>query len=75
MIRENQSSNARQRVKRHRDALREAGFRPVQIGVPDTRLEGFAQECRKQSALLKNDQAETDTLDWIEQLSDDEGWE
>ena len=68
------SESARKRVKRHRDALREAGFRPVQIWVPDTRQEGFAEECRKQSASLKNDPEEMDTLDWIEHLSDDEGW-
>ena len=34
------------RVKKHRDTLRAAGFRPVQIWVPDTRAPGFAEECR-----------------------------
>ncbi|NBU58867.1 MAG: DUF3018 family protein [Betaproteobacteria bacterium] len=33
------------RVQKHRDALRRAGLRPVQIWVPDTRLPGFAEEC------------------------------
>ena len=46
MPNKHQSDSARQRVKRHRDALREAGFRPVQIWVPDTRQEGFAEEIR-----------------------------
>ncbi|WP_338042735.1 antitoxin MazE family protein, partial [Ectothiorhodospira haloalkaliphila] len=36
------------RVKRHRDALRKAGLRPVQIWVPDTRRPDFAEECRRQ---------------------------
>lgn len=40
------------RVQRHRAALRKAGLRPVQIWVPDTRREGFAAECRRQSRLV-----------------------
>lgn len=39
-----------QRVQRHRDELRAAGLRPVQIWVPDTRRPGFDAECRRQSA-------------------------
>ncbi|HHP3382593.1 TPA: antitoxin MazE family protein [Salmonella enterica subsp. enterica serovar Muenchen] len=37
------------RVQKHRNALREAGLRPVQIWVPDTRKPGFIDECRRQS--------------------------
>ena len=40
-----------ERVRR-RDKLRLAGLRPVQIWVPDTRVPGFAAECRRQCALL-----------------------
>jgi hypothetical protein len=32
------------RVQKHRAALRESGLRPVQIWLPDTRREGFADE-------------------------------
>ena len=39
-----------QRVRKHRDALRASGLRPLQIWVPDTRRPGFAEECRRQSA-------------------------
>ena len=39
------------RVQKHRDALRRAGLRPVQLWVPDTRRPNFAEECRRQSAL------------------------
>lgn len=49
----------RQRVQKHRDALRAAGLRPVQIWVPDTRRPGFEDECRRQSRIAfeadKND--------------------
>ena len=40
------------RVQRHREALRAAGLRPVQIWVADTRRPGFEDECRRQSQLV-----------------------
>jgi hypothetical protein len=50
-----------QRVRKRRDALRDAGLRPVQIWVPDTRRPGFAEECRRQSRLVaKADAADAD---------------
>lgn len=64
-----------ERVTRRRIALREAGLRPVQIWVPDTRRPGFAEECRRQSALLRADRTERERLAWIEQIADTEGWE
>ena len=45
------SRTAGERVQKHRDALRAQGLRPVQIWVPDTRAEGFAEECARQVAL------------------------
>jgi len=68
-------SRISERVKRHRDALRASGLRPVQIWVPDTRSPKFAEECRRQSLLLREDSAEVELLDWIEAASDTEGWE
>lgn len=41
-----------ERVRKRRDALREAGLRPIQIWVPDTRRPGFAEECRRQARLV-----------------------
>lgn len=63
------------RVQKHRDALREAGLRPLQIWVPDTRREGFAEECRRQSLSIQNDAAEQDNLDWLETVADHDGWQ
>jgi hypothetical protein len=45
------------RVQKHRESLRAAGLRPVQIWVPDTRRPGFADECRLQCQRVA--QAET----------------
>ncbi len=65
------------RVKKHRDALRAAGLRPVQIWVPDTRQPGFAAECRRQSRTVmagRGASAEADTQAWLEQVADTDGW-
>lgn len=40
------------RVQKHRLALKDAGLRPIQIWVPDTKAPGFYEECRRQSALV-----------------------
>ena len=36
------------RVRRHRETLREAGLRPLQLWVADTRQAGFAAACKDQ---------------------------
>ena len=63
------------RVQKHRAALRESGLRPVQIWVPDTRRPGFAEECRRQSQLMQDDDHEQETIDWLEAAADREGWQ
>lgn len=67
-------ANVALRVQKHRASLRAAGLRPVQIWVPDTRLAGFADECRRQSLVLRGDQQEAYVLDWLEVAADTEGW-
>lgn len=62
------------RVQRHRAYLKAQGMRPVQLWVPDTRSAQFIAECRRQSALLAADPHEQETLAWIEQAVDTDGW-
>lgn len=62
------------RVKKRRDALRLAGFRPIQLWVPDTRRPSFVKESHRQSALLCGDSQESEVLTWIESATDSEGW-
>jgi hypothetical protein len=64
------------RVQKHRDALRKAGLRPVQIWVPDTRRPDFADACRRQSRLAaQTDMADADVPHLLEQaLADLDGW-
>lgn len=68
------ATSTAQRVQKHRESLRAAGMRPVQIWVPDTRREGFAQECKRQSLMLRDDAHETDTHNWLDAAADTEGW-
>ncbi len=65
------------RVKKHRAALRAAGLRPIQIWVPDTRQPGFAQEARRQCAIVAAaDAGDRDLEDFMDaafqDLDDDE---
>ena len=65
------------RVQKHRDALRQAGLRPVQIWVPDTRPADFAKECERQANLVAAaDQFDSEALDALMNgsLADIEGW-
>lgn len=63
------------RVQRHRNGLRAAGLRPLQIWVPDTRRPGFAAECRRQSSLIRDTPQERETMDWLDAVRDTDGWE
>ena len=42
-------NNSASRVRQHRQAMRAAGMRPIQIWVPDTRQPGFSDEAARQS--------------------------
>ena len=71
-----QMTHVNTRVQKHRDALRMAGLRPVQIWVPDTRRPDFAEECRRQSRLAAQaDAADTELHHLLDDaLADVEGW-
>jgi hypothetical protein len=56
------------------EALRAAGLRAVEIWIPDTRRPGFADECRRQSRRLLDDPAEAETLEWLDEAADRDGW-
>lgn len=70
-------TNISERVQKHRDGLRAAGLRPVQIWVPDTRVPAYVAECRRQSLLaLAGDRQDDDLHSLMDQaLADVDGWE
>lgn len=52
------------RVQKHRDALRAAGLRPIQIWVADSRRPGFADEVRRQCRMVE--EADADLQDFMD---------
>jgi hypothetical protein len=63
-----------ERVNKHRESLRAAGLRPVQIWVPDTRSANFREKCERESLSLAADPLEAETLAWIAEVADTDGW-
>ncbi|WP_310167712.1 antitoxin MazE-like protein [Arthrobacter sp. BE255] len=63
--------SVRDRVARHRIAMRERGFRQIQMWVPDARTEEFRREAKRQAlAVAAADRAGNDQ-DFVEQISED----
>jgi hypothetical protein len=58
------------RVQKHRQALRAAGLRPIQIWVPDVRSKSFATQARKQSLAIARSPQEQEDLAFIASLAD-----
>lgn len=62
--------STKDRVARHRAALREKGLRPIQIWVPDTRAEGFAEQAHRESVIAAADLQTRAVHDFIEDVTD-----
>lgn len=56
-----------ERVRKRRQAMRDAGLRPLQIWVPDTRRPYFAQECQRQARVVADaDRADDELLAFMD---------
>jgi len=60
----------RERLRAHRDRLRQQGLRPIQIWVPDTRSPNFAIEAHRQSLAVAQSRQEAEDQDFIEAISE-----
>ena len=58
------------RVRKHRESLRAAGLRPIQIWVPDVRSKQFAVQARRQSRAIAQSAQEQADLAFIESIAD-----
>ncbi len=72
------SEPARDRVRKHREALRAQGLRPVTRWVPDTRDPAFQAEYRRQALawadhLRTSPEAQAEVTYW-ESMASDQGW-
>ena len=67
------SKSSRDKVRAHRQRLRQQGLRPIQIWVPDMRSPAFAKEARRQSRAVANSPQAKEDQDFIDAVSDWEG--
>jgi Protein of unknown function (DUF3018) len=65
------SKPSREKVRAHRDRLREQGLRPIQIWVPDMRAPGFRKEAHRQSLAVAMSAQARDDQEFIDAVS---GW-
>ncbi|NUT73313.1 antitoxin MazE family protein [Pseudarthrobacter sp. C4D7] len=63
--------SVRDRVARHRMAMRERGFRQIQMWVPDARTDEFKREAERQSRAVAASDHVADDQDFVEQISED----
>ena len=61
--------SANDRMERYRERKRQAGLRPVQLWVPDTRVPGFAEEVRHQCERINKVDEQEGIMDWLEGVS------
>lgn len=57
------------RVSEYRRRMRERGFRPVQIWVPDVRTPQFEAEARRQSLVVADADRRGDDQEFVEAVS------
>jgi hypothetical protein len=70
MSRTRERNNVARRVQKHRQSLRAAGLRPIQIWVPDVRSKSFVVQARRQSLAVARSAQEKDDLAFIESVAD-----
>lgn len=60
----------KERVQNYRQKLRAAGFKQVQIWVPDPKAPGFAEECHRQSLLAQQNVGNLEDLEAFATVAD-----
>jgi Antitoxin MazE-like len=61
--------SSREKVRTHRQRLRQQGLRPIQIWVPDVHAPGFAEEAHRQSLAVANSPQEKEDQDFVDAAS------
>jgi Protein of unknown function (DUF3018) len=64
------SKSSREKVRAHRQRLRQQGLRPIQIWVPDMRSPAFVTEAHRQSLAVANSLHAKQDQDFIDAVSD-----
>jgi hypothetical protein len=61
--------STRDRVRQHRERLRQQGLRPLQIWVPDVRAPEFIAEAHRQSLTIATSEHEADDQAYVDAIS------
>jgi hypothetical protein len=64
------SKPSREKVRAHRERLRQQGLRPIQIWVPDVRSRAFAAAAHRQSLAVANSPQANEDQEFINAVSD-----
>ena len=64
------SVKSRDKVRAHRERLRQRGLRPIQIWVPDVRSRSFARKAHRQSLLVGTDKLEREEQAFVDAVSE-----
>lgn len=62
------------KFQRYRSSKRARGMKLLRMWVPDPAAPGFAEEARRQAALLQGAPEEIEALAFIEAVADTDGW-
>jgi hypothetical protein len=62
------------RVRKHRQSLRDRGLRPIQIWVPDTRQIGFIEEVRRQCLAVNDLEHDKEVFDFTDAVMAETEW-
>lgn len=62
-------ASTRDRVREHRQRLKEQGLRLIQIWVPDVRAPEFVAEAHRQSVLIAASEHESDDQAFVDAIS------
>jgi hypothetical protein len=65
-LRRSESASVRERVRSHRQRLREQGLRPIQIWVPDVRSPEFVAEAHRQSLAVARSKSAADDQAFVD---------
>ncbi len=73
MSRRMRSKSSRDKVRAHRERLRQQGLRPIQIWVPDMRSPIFVAQAHRQSLAVARSPHAQEDQDFIDTISDQAG--
>jgi hypothetical protein len=68
------SQDGRDKFQRHRANRKARGMKLLRIWVPDPKAAGFADEAKRQAALLRGAPEELDALEFIQAAMDTDDW-